>query len=166
MITFFSKPKDFETSLKVFFCADYCLNGLISSDDLQRFFNDNKENINEEELNSVMEALNIFEKDFITFSEFMVATIDRYDWIVNGDLIASLFDFLDVDNTKRVTVANLKELFTRFGYMVDANYVREMIEFFGEDVQINGLDLDTFSRYVLNNFFNKEKDENQFKTNA
>lgn len=158
MIIFFEKPKDYKLSEEAFFCADYCLNGFISSDNLKRFFKENSKKIDEEELREVMETLNIYEKDFITFTEFVIATIDRYDWIVNGNLIDRLFKFLDVDNSKKVTVANLKELFTRFGYLIDDDYINELISFFGGNVKEEGFDLDTFSRFIFSNFFSEEKE--------
>lgn len=153
LINFFPRPKDYDSVMRAFFCADYSLTGFITTKALVKFFNEYERELNEDSVKALIQGLCLYEEGFFTFSEFMVAGIDRRDWIINQGLIPMLFDFLDVDGSSIVTVQSLTELFRRFGHMIDKAYIEKLIKFMGDEVLDKGFDFKTFERFMYNNFF-------------
>lgn len=153
LLIFFSPPSDYNKATKAFFCADYSLTGFVTSKGLVKFFYEHGKNLVQSTLDEIMKSLCLFEEGFITSSEFVIAAINRYDWIVSQKLVPRLFNFLDVDNSSHVTIDNLKELFKRFGFLIDKSYIEKLITFMGADAVHNGFDLNTFEKFVYANFF-------------
>lgn len=152
LITFFPKPKDYPSAVKAFFNADYSLTGFITPKGLVNLFHEHGEKLTDTNLNSIMECLALFEEGFITFTEFIVAAINKYEWLIGQNLIPQLFSFLDVDESSFVTIENLTELFKRFGYLINKSYIEDMVTFLGNDVLLYGFNLQTFEKFIHSAF--------------
>lgn len=153
LITFFPHPSDYDSVIGAFFCADYSLTGFITFKGLSRLFKEYNRELSNDDLISIMNKLCFFEESFITFTEFMVAAINRYDWIVTQKLIPKLFNFLDIDKSYFVTIDNLVELFRRFGYFIDESYISNLIKFMGNDALVNGFNFESFETFIMDSFF-------------
>jgi len=153
LITFFPPPNDYNYAVCAFFGADYSLTGLITPKGLVRFFADHGRHLYIEDADCIIKSLALYEEGFMTYTEFLIAAIDRQEWIMRQKLVPQIFSFLDVDNSLIVTVDNLIELFRRFGYQTEREYIKSLIKFMGDDVLDRGFNLQTFQAFVHGNFF-------------
>ena len=64
----------------------------------------------------MIDSLSFEKKNFISFSEFVIAISDKNDFILRENVMKFLFEYLDCDNSKVITYLNFKEALKRSGF--------------------------------------------------
>ena len=136
MVKIFDYSEEVKRLRYIFFCVDYLNNGSISEKELYAFFKENDEQVDQKIIKEVAESLELREKGSISYSEFMAGAMDR-KFYTNPSNLKIMFRRLDIDDTKQITAANIKNCFARFGFILKESEADEMLSTF--DNKINGI---------------------------
>ena len=148
ILKFFDPPSDYSNILKAFFCADNSLTGLLSDDDLLMFYKRYKQTYSVSDLKGVMRNIQLIEESFMSFTEFVIAALDRQKLFSDEHLIKSLFAFLDHNNLGRVTEPCLMEMFNRSGFEIRRTELVTLLDDMGLEAKESGFDLPMFKEFI------------------
>lgn len=141
--------KDLET---IFLYADYFLNGLLNKDSISSFFKEFNIILSEKEIIKILHFLSIFEKDYVTFSEFVIAVIGKESLIQkNEDMYKFLFKFFDTRNKNILFISDFKEVYSRFGFEVNNEFFKELIGIKEKNVLKEGITYENFKDFMETN---------------
>lgn len=71
-------------------------------------------NLGQEEIKNIIKELDFAENKRINYSEFIAATINVSEYLSEERLMA-IFNQFDIDNSGKITKANLKQAFSKYG---------------------------------------------------
>ena len=70
--------------------------------------------LGKEEIQSIIENLDFAENKRINYSEFIAATINVSEFL-SEERMQAIFNQFDIDNSGKITKANLKQAFSKYG---------------------------------------------------
>ena len=141
--------KDLET---IYLDADFFLNGLLNKESIAHFFKEFNFVMSDKEIIDILHSLSIFDKDYVSFSEFVIATIGKENLMKKGDnMYRFLFKFFDTRNKNIVYITDFQEVYSRFGYEVDSDYFTGLIDLKDKDIFHNGINYETFKDFMETN---------------
>lgn len=83
----------------------------------------------------------------INYSEFLSATINVKDYL-DDDRLNAIFNQFDIDNSGKITAANLKQAFSKFGREISDAEIQQIMQ--EHDVAKDGsISLDEFKKMLL-----------------
>ena len=71
-------------------------------------------NLGQEEINNIIKELDFAENKRINYSEFIAATINVQEYL-SEERLQAIFNQFDIDNSGKITKANMKQAFTKYG---------------------------------------------------
>lgn len=80
-----------------------------------------------EEIKKIIDELDFADNKRINYSEFIAATINIKDYLDDSRLEA-IFNQFDIDNSGKVTVANLKQAFSKFGREINDEEIKNILK--------------------------------------
>ena len=93
------------------------------------FFKELKEPITIEESKRILEDLELDTSEFITYTEFIAATMDK-TFFLETKYLKQVFARFDIDNCKKITKKDLQMCFRRHGKSISGEQIRSMIKDF------------------------------------
>jgi len=104
----------------------------------------------QEEIKKIIDELDFAANKRINYSEFIAATINIKDYLDDNRLEA-IFNQFDIDNSGKVTVANLKQAFSKFGREISDEDIKTIMK--EHDVAGDGaISLPEFKKMMLGNW--------------
>ena len=122
----FPQIKDVVNSCKIFNQINFNQDGKIVKEELFIFLKkfDNEENI-EELVIKIFKNLDINNKGFITYKEFIMASVNKKEFLNENNLKFS-FSFFDIDKDGDITIDDLKNIFKEVNIDKDINLEEEL----------------------------------------
>lgn len=100
-----------------------------------------------EEISSIIDELDFADNKMINYSEFLAATINVKDYLDDARLEA-IFSQFDVDNCGKITNADLKQAFSKFGRDISDAEIKNIM--FEHDITgDHALSLEEFKKMIL-----------------
>lgn len=88
--------------------------GFLEKSELEQAIRDSRMNLSEEEINNMISELDFAENKRINYSEFIAATINLEEYL-SDERLQAIFNQFDIDNSGKITRANLKQAFSKYG---------------------------------------------------
>ncbi len=114
---------------KQFEVLDSLNNGIITPEELHLAFSQHRIELSANEVRQTIEGLKWKAEGAITFTEFVVATIDDA-FIFDEQLLRDVFKKIDLDNTGFICFRDISACFERFGYKLEPASIGQFIEEF------------------------------------
>lgn len=126
LIQSFNDEESNSRNSKVFFAADQDFSGLIDSWELNELFLRKGIILEYGELDTIMRSMDVRNKSYITFQEFMIATVSR-DQLEKPSRLKMLFKALDTNKDGSVGYSDLNNCFARYGRCMPRDKIESMI---------------------------------------
>ena len=136
--------KDLETE---FGKLDNDGSGTLEIEELQRAIENAKMNISEAEIRQIIKEIDYAENGKINYSEFISATINTKDFLTE-DRLQAIFQSFDIDNTKYITIQNLKDAFSKFGRSISQREIEQIMKEHDKDGD-QQIDFNEFKEMML-----------------
>lgn len=143
LIQSFNDEESTYRNSKVFFAADQDFSGLIDSWELNELFLRKGIILEYGELETIMRAMDVRNKNYITFHEFMIATLSR-EQLEDVSRLKVLFRALDTNKDGSVGFTDINNCFARFGRCMPRDKIESMIT----EADINNDRLISFAEFV------------------
>lgn len=104
---------------KIFALLDYKNTGVIDKHELFRVFKDYEIESSLEECSNIIEKACLGTEEIITFTEFVAATADP-KLFFSEEFLQPVFNRIDIDNSKTISMENIEHCFRRFGYQLSS----------------------------------------------
>ena len=88
--------------------------GFLEVSELEQAIKDSSMSLGKEEIQSIIENLDFAENKRINYSEFIAATINVSEFL-SEERMQAIFNQFDIDNSGKITKANLKQAFSKYG---------------------------------------------------
>ena len=100
-----------------------------------------------EDVKRMVDELDFADNKRINYSEFLSATINVKDYL-DDDRLNAIFNQFDIDNSGKITAANLKQAFSKFGREITDAEIQEILK--EHDVAGDGaISLSEFKKMML-----------------
>jgi len=129
MVKIFYDSKEIKEAETLFYCCDYLNNGVITEMELEHLFQEVKMPCSQESLKQLIESLYLKTPGVLTFSEFLVGVLNK-SFFTDHLRLKITFDRFDVDHSGYITEDNIKACFSRFGYNIRPDLVKDLIKDF------------------------------------
>lgn len=110
---------------------DYCVqdgSDEITSSELSKAFKSlGFQDIDDEKIKSLLEKVSLRKGAVIRYSEFIAASMD-YKFYSKQEILWTAFKYFDIDDTKYITLANLREVMARRGRKLEDSEIDQMIQ--------------------------------------
>lgn len=104
-------------------------NGIITPEELHLAFSQHRIQLTKEEVQKTVEGLKWKAEGVITYTEFVIATVDDA-FISDERILQEVFKRIDLDNTGFICFQDISACFERFGYKLGATAISQFIEEF------------------------------------
>lgn len=84
-------------------------------------------NINAEEIQSIIKELDYADNKRINYSEFIAATINVSEYL-SDERLQAIFNQFDIDNSGKITKANLKQAFSKYGREISDKDIDDILQ--------------------------------------
>ena len=88
--------------------------GFLEKSELEQAIRDSRMNLSDDEINNMIAELDFAENKRINYSEFIAATINLEEYL-SDERLQAIFNQFDIDNSGKITRANLKQAFSKYG---------------------------------------------------
>ena len=147
---------ELRTYKRAFFAFDGQRTGVITSDEIKNIFTKYNKTITEKQIKNIMSVSDEPNKNYLTFSEFIMCSIELRDFLTPGKLL-NAFNFFDMDYNSYIDINDINNTLLRWGKDVINKQDLEKIINETTKGQDNKINLEHFL-----NIFSKEIDANEY----
>ena len=115
-----------------FFYIDVLNNGVLTTMELRKIFDELGEEIADKELEDILKSLELRTRGVITFTEFISATIPNH-FYSNEKSLEEVFQRFDIDKDQYISFEDVQDCFCRFGVELPKKEITMMIRDFDEN---------------------------------
>src|SRR3990167_5429492 len=117
VVKYLSDCEEVVEAARLFSCCDNLSNGILTKTEFVNLFDKAKIQTSTEEVREIIERMSLDRRQLVTFSEFMIAVIDKS--FFNDQLkIKTVFDKFDYDGAGFITAKKIKRAFEKLGYNI------------------------------------------------
>ena len=147
---------ELHTFRRAFFAFDLQRTGVITSDEIKVVFAKYHKTITELQIKNIMSVSDDPNKNYLTYTEFIMCSIELRDFLSPGKLL-NAFTFFDMDNNSYIDINDINNTLLRWGKDVINKQDIEKIIIETTQGQDNKINLEHFL-----NIFSKEIDINEY----
>lgn len=101
--------------------------GFLELAELQQAIKGANVQMKDEDIKKIVKEVDYAENGRVNYSEFIAATINTKQFL-SEDRLQAIFQSFDIDNTKFISIQNLKDAFSKFGRAITDVEINEIME--------------------------------------